>query len=117
MGIGDDNAVYSKQNLPPRDVIEKIIRKSMFNAGIDGNELIEENAQKIFTSFSTLFRKRKGTIQHSVISTQYIDLKTQDIRDESKGLSSFKAEETVFLPDNYYKEFISDEQENIFDQF
>ena len=117
MGIGDDNAVYSKQNLPPRDVIEKIIRKSMFNAGIDGNELIEENAQKIFTSFSTLFRKRKGTIQHSVISTQYIDLKTQDIRDESNGLSSFKAEETVFFPDNYYKEFISDEQENIFDQF
>ena len=117
MGIGDDNAVYSKQNLPPRDVIEKIIRKSMINAGIDGNELIEENAQKIFTSFSTLFRKRKGTIQHSVISTQYIDLKTQDIRNESKGLSSFKAEETVFLPDNYYKEFISDEQENIFDQF
>lgn len=67
LGLGD-NVVYSKENLPPRDKIEAIIRKSMKTAGITGDVLIEDNAKTIFTAFSTLFRARSKTVINSIKS-------------------------------------------------
>lgn len=84
LGLGD-NVVYSKENLPPRDKIEAIIRKSMKTAGITGDVLIEDNAKTIFTAFSTLFRARSKTVINSIKSTEFIDVNTSEMRDETKG--------------------------------
>ena len=116
LGLGD-NVVYSKKNLPPRDKIEAIIRKSMKTAGITGNVLIEDNAKAIFTAFSTLFRARSKTVINSIKSTEFIDVNTSDMRDETRGISSFRSDSMLFYTDEYKKEMSSDEQKTIMDSF
>lgn len=117
LGLGDD-VVYSKENLPPRDKIESIIRKSMKSAGITGDILIEENANKIFTAFSTLFRTRSKTVINSVKSTEFIDINTEDMRDETRGISSFRSADSMFFyTDKYKDEMPSEEQKVIVEKF
>lgn len=103
LGLGDD-VVYSKENLPPRDKIEAIIRKSMESAGITGDILIEENANKIFAAFSTLFRTRSKTVINSIKSTEFQEVNTADMRDETRGISSFRIDTTLFYTDQYKNE-------------
>lgn len=117
LGLGDD-VVYSKENLPPRDKIESIIRKSMKSAGITGDILIEENANKIFTAFSTLFRTRSKSVINSVKSTEFIDINTEDMRDETRGISSFRSADSMFFyTDKYKDEMPSEEQKVIVKKF
>ena len=116
LGLGDD-VVYSKENLPPREKIESIIRKSMKSAGITGDVLIEENANKIFNAFSTLFRARSKTVINSIKSTDFQDVNTADMRDETRGISSFRIDSMLFYTDQYKNEMPSDEQKAIIDAF
>lgn len=116
LGLGD-NVVYSKENLPPRDKIEAIIRKSMKTAGITGDVLIEDNAKTIFTAFSTLFRARSKTVINSIKSTEFIDVNTSEMRDETRGISSFRSDSMLFYTNKYRKEMPTDEQKAIIEAF
>ena len=116
LGLGD-NTVYSKENLPPREKMEEIIRKSMERAGIKGDSLIEENVNKIFTSFATIFRSRSKKVINSIKSTEFIDVNTSDMRDETRGISSFRVDSMLFYTDKYKKEMPSDEQKVIMEEF
>jgi len=116
LGLGD-NVVYSKENLPPRDKIEAIIRKSMKTAGITGDVLIEDNAKAIFTAFSTLFRARSKTVINSIKSTEFIDVNTSEMRDETRGISSFRSDSMLFYTNKYRKEMPTDEQKAIIEAF
>ncbi len=115
LGLGDK--VYSKDNLPPREKIKEIIKKSMHNAGIEGDVLIEENAHKIFTAFSTLFRARSKAVINSIKSTEFIEINTKDMRNETRGISSFRTDSMLFYTDKYKDEMPSDEQKAIMDKF
>lgn len=116
LGLGDDK-VYSKEDLPPREKIETIIRKSMKNAGIEGDVLIEENANKIFSAFSTLFRSRSKTVKNIIKSTKFEEIDTSDMRDESRGISSFRSDSMLFYSDNYKNEMPNKEQKLIIKEF
>lgn len=116
LGLGD-NVVYSRENLPPRDKIEAIIRKSMKTAGITGDVLIEDNAKTIFTAFSTLFRARSKTVINSIKSTEFIDVNTSEMRDETRGISSFRSDSMLFYTNKYRKEMPTDEQKAIIEAF
>ena len=116
LGLGDD-VVYSKENLPPRDKIEAIIRKSMEAAGITGDLLIEDNAKAIFAAFSTLFRARSKTVINSIKSTGFVDVNTEDMRDETRGISSFRSDSMLFYTDEYKKEMPNEEQKAIIEAF
>lgn len=116
LGLGDDT-VYSKNKLPPRERIETIIRKSMDNAGITGDVLIEENANKIFTAFSTLFRPRSKTVINTIKSAEYIKISTEDMNDESRGISSFRRDSTLFYTDKFRSEMPSEEQLEVINKF
>lgn len=116
LGLGD-NVVYSKENLPPREKIEAILRKSMQAAGITGDVLIEENAKTIFAAFSTLFRARNKTVINTIKSTEFIDVNTADMRDETRGISSFRTDSMLFYSDQYKNEMPNDEQKAIIDAF
>jgi len=116
LGLGD-NVVYSKENFAPRDKIEAIIRKSMKTAGITGDVLIEDNAKAIFTAFSTLFRARSKTVINSIKSTEFIDVNTSEMRDETRGISSFRSDSMLFYTDEYKKEMPTDEQKAIIEAF
>lgn len=115
LGLGDDE-VYSKDNLPPKEKLEKIIRKSMDKAGIKGDLLIEDNTNKIFTAFSTLFRTRSKTVVNKIKSTEFITIKTEDMNDESRGISSFRSDASLFYSSEYEKE-IKEEQKQIVEEF
>lgn len=115
LGLGEE--VYSKDNLPPREKIEEIIKKSMNNAGIEGDVLIEENANKIFTAFSTLFRSRSKTVINSIKSTDFIEVNTNDIRDETRGILSFRTDSMLFYSDRYKDEISNEEQREIIEKF
>ena len=115
LGLGD-NVVYSKDNLPPREKIEEIIKKSMDKAGISGDILIEDNANKIFSAFSTLFRTRSKTVINTLKSTSYVDVSTIDIRDETRGISSFRNDTMLFYSNNFKNE-VDEEQYKILDKF
>lgn len=116
LGLGD-NVVYSRENLPPRDKIEAIIRKSMKTAGITGDVLIEDNAKAIFTAFSTLFRARSKTVINFIKSTEFIDVNTSEMRDETRGISSFRSDSMLFYTNKYRKEMPTDEQKAIIEAF
>jgi hypothetical protein len=115
LGLGDE--IYSKDNLPPREKIEEIIKKSMDNAGIEGDVLIEENANKIFTAFSTLFRTRSKTVINTIKSTEFEKIDTKNMRDETRGISSFRADSMLFYTNKYKDEIQNDEQKAIIDKF
>lgn len=115
LGLGDE--VYSKDNLPPREKLKDIIKNSMQNAGIEGDILIEENANKIFTAFSTLFRSRSKTVINSIKSTDFIEVNTNDIRDETRGILSFRTDSMLFYSDRYKDEISNEEQREIIEKF
>lgn len=111
LGLGEE--VYSKDNLPPREKLESMIRKSMYKAGIEGDKLIEENANKIFRAFSTLFRSRSKTVVNTIKSTDILDVNTEEMNDETRGLSSFRNDSMLFYSDRYVDEMPNDEQKEI----
>lgn len=116
LGLGD-NVVYSKENLPPRDKIYSIIKKSMEKAGITGDVLIEENTNKIFSAFSTLFRIRSKTVINSIKSTEFVNVETKDMKDSSRGITAFRTDSTLFYSSNYKNEMLNAEQKRIVNEF
>lgn len=96
LGLGDDE-VYSKENLPPKNKIEEIIRKSMVNVGIEEDRLTKENANRVFKAFSTLFRSSSKTLIQKVKSSIPYQLDTKDMNNESLGLSSLRSRSTIFM--------------------
>lgn len=116
LGLGND-VVYSKENLPPKEKLDYIIRNSMKNAGIEGNLLIEENANKIFKAFSTLFRSRSKTVINKIKKTEFAIVKTEDMKDESRGISSFRSDASLFYSNDYVHEIKEKEQEKILNEF
>src|SRR5690554_378709 len=116
LGLGD-NEVYSKENLPSRDKIVEIIRKSMINVGIKENELTLDNANRIYRSFSTLFRKSSKTVRPEIVSSDPYLINTYDMNNESMGISSLKSGSTVFYTKDHEIVTIGEAQKNIFKEF
>ena len=95
---------YSKEKLPPKDEIKKIIRNSMDKVGIKGDRLVEKNLNKILSSFNTLLRKAGKTVVYQKESqTPYI-VSTKEINRESMALSNLRQNSTVFYPSDYKTE-------------
>lgn len=116
LGLGD-NEVYSKENLPPRSKIEEIIRKSMENVGIFGENLIEENAQRIYNAFSTLFRQKSKTVVQKLKHLDPFEVFTGEMSNTSSSLSSFRSDSTLFYDDDYKEIAVNEEQTQIIQDF
>lgn len=115
-GLGDDE-VYSKDKLPPKNLIREIIRKSMDNVGIKGDLLIEKNAQKIYQAFSTLLRKRGKTVINELESYEPYIRKTEDMQNSSTAVSNLRRGYTLFYTNDYENEIESEEQLKIIQDF
>lgn len=116
LGLGNDGIVYSKNNLPPKVKIEEIINKSMNKVGIEGNILIEENANKIFTAFSTLFRPKSKTVINSIKSNNYVLINTREMNDETRSVLALRNDTSLFYTSNYNVEVINTEQLEIIEK-
>lgn len=109
--LGDNE--YTKNTLPPREVIEKIVRLSMLKRGNNGNDIIETNVHKILTAFTPLLRKnKKSTVSKSIANDVYV-IDTQMIAKQSISLSMLRQDRTVFYTNNWQQEIDDEEQKKI----
>ena len=113
-----DVELYSKDNLPKREVIEDLILKSMKKVGIKKEDgLIQKNKSKILQSFGTLLRKASKTV---IIEKKINDLEvisTKDIVSESSGIGNFRRDYSVFFTNNWKNEISNEDQKEMFQTF
>lgn len=95
---------YSKQNLPPKDEIKKIIRNSMDKVGIKGDRLIEKNKHKIESSFNTLLRKSGKTTVYQKKAKDPFTISTTNVEKESIAVGNLRHNSTTFYSSDYAKE-------------
>lgn len=92
---------YSKEKLPPKDEIKKIIRNSMDKVGIKGDRLIEKNQHKILNSFNTLLRKAgKTVVYQKEVQKPYV-ISTKEMNRESMALGNLRHNSTVYYSSDY----------------
>lgn len=95
---------YQKENLPPANEIKEIIVNSMKKVGIKSGVLIEDNANRIFKAFQTLFRARGSTIvlERTVNKPKLIS--TKGLEKESVAVGAIKHGSTIFYTENFKDE-------------
>lgn len=95
---------YEKEHLPPESEIKEIIVNSMKKVGIKSGFLTEDNANRIFRSFQTLFRTRGSTIilERKVNKPKLIN--TKELEKESISVGLVKHDSTVFYTENFKNE-------------
>lgn len=99
---------YTKNELPPKDVIKKIIRTSMDRRGIKGNRLVEKNRQKILQAFGTLLRKKGKTVVNVRKVKEPEPVSTINMDKENMAVGNLRHDATVFYTDNYESELIDE---------
>lgn len=99
---------YSKEKLPPKEEINKIIRNSMVKVGILGDQLIDKNMLKILSSFNTLLRKTGKTTVYERTVTEPFIINTANIERESIAIGNLRHNSTVFYSTDYAKEIKSE---------
>ncbi len=95
---------YKKEHLPPENEIREIIINSMRKVGIKSGVLTEDNANRIFKAFQTLFRSRGSTIVFERTANKPKLISTKEIEKESIAVGAIKQGSTVFYTDNFKDE-------------
>ena len=95
---------YEKEHLPPASEIKEIIISSMRRVGIKSGVLTEDNANRIFKAFQTLFRARGSTIvlERTVNNPRLIS--TKGLEKESVAVGAIRHGSTVFYTENFKDE-------------
>jgi type III restriction enzyme len=104
------NEHYTKDRIPSRDDLKKIIRASMDKAGIKGDLLMEKNKHRIENSFSTLLRKTGKTIVYEWTINRLNNILTQNMQSELLSIGNLRHNAMVFYSSNFDKEL---DDENI----
>ena len=95
---------YTKEHLPPEKEIKEYVRESMSRVGIKSGVLTEDNANRIFKAFQTLFRARGSTIIFDRKVKTPKKMSTKDLERESIAVGAIKHGATVFYSDEFAKE-------------
>lgn len=101
-----DESEYSNDNLPNKDIIEKVIRNSMQKVGMTGDYLGKKNRQAIFSSFNTLLRKKPKSIILSKVPNSIVEIRTENKEHESISVLGLKNDSTIFYSDDYQNEIV-----------
>lgn len=97
---------YTKNELPPKDEIRKIIRASMDRRGIKGDRLVEKNRQSILKMFGTLLRKRGKTVVNVRKITRPQSVLTINMDKESMAVGNLRHNATIFYADSFEDELL-----------
>jgi len=95
---------YKKENLPPDEEIKEIIVNSMRRVGIKSGVLTEDNANRIYRAFQTLFRPRGSTVVLDRKANKPKMISTKELEKESVAVGAVKHGATVFYTENYQDE-------------
>lgn len=101
-----DEKEYTSENLPNKDAIESIIRRSMKRRGLEGDYLGKRNRQAVFTAFNTLLRKRPKSVQLVKTSDLIFEINTIKREHESISLLALKNDSTIFFTSEYVDEIV-----------
>lgn len=103
---------YEKEHLPPESEIREIVVNSMRKVGIESGVLTEDNANRIFNAFQTLFRPRGSTVVLQRAASRPEVIRTRKIDKEHMAIGEIGRGSTVFYSANYRDE-CSDEMINL----
>ncbi len=109
--LGEDE--YTQNSLPPKDVIEKIVRISMTKRGNNGEDIIETNVHKILSAFTPLLRKNKKSVTTKSVANDVFDISTASLAKQSTSVGMLRQDRTVFLTNNWENEVTDEEQKEI----
>lgn len=99
---------YTKNDLPPKDTLRKIIRTSLERVGIKGNRLVEKNRQKILQSFGTFLRKKGRTTVYVRKVNKPEPISTEKMDRETIAVGNLKERCAVFYTSDLEKEIMED---------
>lgn len=109
--LGEDE--YTQNALPPRQVIEDIVRISMKKRGNNEEEIIESNVHKILSAFTPLLRKNKKSVTTKPVANDVYLINTTSLAKQSTSVSMLRQDRTVFLTNNWEQEISDEEQKAI----
>ena len=112
--LGDEE--YTQNHLPPREVIEQIIRLSMDKRGNQGNVLVEKNAHKILSAFTPLLRKKSKSVISKSVAGSIRDISTTSLRKQSTSVGMLRQDRTVYLTNNWENEITDEEQHAVIEE-
>ena len=101
-----DEKEYTSENLPDKNTIEAIIRKSMEKVGLEGDYLGKKNRQAVFSTFNTLLRKKPKSLQLIRKPNSEFEIKTANRESESVSILGLRSGNTVFFSDDYANEIV-----------
>ena len=102
---------YQKEHLPPENEIREYVKESMRRVGIKSGVLTEDNANRIFRAFQTLFRTRGSTIVFDRKVKTPKKMSTKDLERESMAVGAIKHGATIFYSDEFEKECVPEQVE------
>ena len=111
-----DEKEYTSENLPDKNTIEAIIRKSMKKAGLEGDYLGKKNRQSIFSTFNTLLRKKPKSLQLIRMANSEFEIKTASRESESVSVLGLRNGSTLFYSDNYTAEIVLGDSLSAFEE-
>jgi len=100
---------YTKNNLPPRENLEALIRRSMENRGIKGDALGNQNRAKVYAAFGTLFPKPDKTVNYAKKANPLFERSTETRERDSISFSSLRQNATVFFTSDYESEIVGED--------
>ncbi|MFH1825407.1 MAG: hypothetical protein ABH873_09345 [Candidatus Firestonebacteria bacterium] len=98
-------------DLPDMDDIEKVIRKSMEKAVIEGNRISEENKKQVELFFNQFLPRGKKKRVHINIEGNIIGIKTEDMDIASARSSELDRDTSIFISEDFEDELT---EENVF---
>lgn len=95
---------YTKNNLPPKEEITKLIRRSMEKVGLEGDELNEKNKRNIFSSFNTLLRRKNKSLELVRKAQKPYVISTKERIKETLSVGNLRHNSTVMFSNKYNEE-------------
>jgi type III restriction enzyme len=103
-------------NTIPREAITRIIKNSMMDANIDGDELTLPNRQAIYSAFNTLLRKKPKSLTFTKKVNPYFKISSRERRAETLSIGNLRRDTSVFYSSAYKDELIDHDTLSIFDE-
>ncbi len=107
---------YTKNNLPPKETIERIIRNSMAKRAIEGDELDKHNRQVVFSAFNTLLRKKSKTLQTKRTAQKPVAISTIGRERETLSVSNLRRDSSVFYTPDFADELGDDDAKTVLNE-
>ena len=112
-----DEKEYTSENLPDKNIIEAIIRRSLKKVGREDSDYLgKKNRQAVFSSFNTLLRKKPKSIQLVRTPDSEFVVKTNNRESESVSVLGLRNGSTIFFSDNYANEIVSGDSLSAFEE-